>query len=491
VAAVVLLARGGSGGSDSGVGTPPPHKVLPSGRSPAPKEHRRGGARARRTLWSIFEDHTALVRNGPVQRERALAELRSLGADTLRVEVKWNEAAPTPTRARRPSFDATDPGAYPGFASYDDLFRRATGMGFRIIADLAPDAPRWATAGGAGYAETANLRVDPAAFGEFAAAVARRYSGGYRGLPAISWFSIWNEPNHSLFMKPLADAPERYRAMVKAALPAIRANGTAGAKVLLGETAPSGRAGRSIGPREFIQRLLCLDPGWRPVGSGGCVGFTRFDVDGWAHHPYGPVDAVPAGRDLVNLLAIRRLGFYLDRAAAAGRLPPRLPIYDTEFGLQSNPPDPTVTTTLAKQAEELNRKEELSYRYRRLRSYAQYLLWDDPVRPGPRLVAWSGFQTGLRFTDNQPKPAWNAYRLPIVVHRVRGGVRIWGRVRPGRGPRTLRLDVLQGGRWRPAGPSFETDSAGYFTARRGAVAAYRFVARSIGISRSATPVTPG
>jgi hypothetical protein len=187
------------------------------------------------------------------------------------------------------------------------------------------------------------------------------------------------------------------------------------------------------------------------------------------------------------MLAIRRLGSYLDEAARAGHLPAHLPIYDTEFGLQSNPPDPTVSTSLAKQAAELNAKEKLSYDYPRLRSYAQYLLYDDPQRPGPRDVAWAGFQTGLRFGQGPPKPAWNAYRLPIVVRRKGAGVRIWGRVRPGPGSRTLRLQVLKAGRWRDTGRPVRTDSDGFFTARRGAVAAYRFRVPGVGVSRVATP----
>src|SRR5207302_1882151 len=120
---------------------------------------------------------------------------------------------------------------------------------------------------------------------------AKRYSGGYRGLPKVGWFSIWNEPNHVMFLKPLEQGPDLYRGMVTTALPAIRANAAGDAKVLIGETAPSARAGRSIGPREFIQRFL--------------QGVSRLEVDGWAHHPYGPVDVVPAGRDVVNMLAIR------------------------------------------------------------------------------------------------------------------------------------------------------------------------------------------
>jgi hypothetical protein len=474
VVAAVLLARGGSDGGGEQSGPGEPHKVLPNGRG----DHRRAGRGPARVRphgagWSIFEDHDALIRDGPARRQQTLDELKTLGADTLRVEVKWNEVAPSPTTGTRPRFDATDPGAYPGFANYDDLLRRSSAMGFRVIADLAPDAPRWATTGGHGYAATANLRPSASEFGKFAGAVAKRYSGGYRGLPEVAWFSIWNEPNHVLFMKPLAQAPELYRGMVTSALPAIRANAASDAKVLIGETAPAGRAGRSIGPREFIQRLL--------EGTG------RLDVDGWAHHPYGPADVVPAGRDIVNMLAIRRLGSYLDRAARAGALPPNLPIYDTEFGLQSNPPDPTVTTTLAKQAEELNEKEELSYRYPRLRSYAQYLLFDDPRRPGPRDVAWAGFQTGLRFGDGSPKPAWNAYRLPIVVHVERHGVHIWGRVRPGTGRRTAELEVLRQGRWQSAGRRLRTDEDGFFTARRRLAAPYRFRAPGIGPSPVAIP----
>ena len=112
------------------------------------------------------------------------------------------------------------------------------------------------------------------------------------------------------------------------------------------------------------------------------------------------------------MLAIRQLGGFLDKAAAAGRIPRNLPIYNTEFGLQSNPPDRLVSTTPVRQAALINEKEEYSYRYGRLKSYSQYLLFDDPPRKGPLSVKWSGFQTGLRFTSGTKKPAYTAYKLP-------------------------------------------------------------------------------
>jgi hypothetical protein len=88
--------------------------------------------------------------------------------------------------------------------------RRAAAHGFRVLITLAPDAPRWATEERRPVtSETVNLRPNAREFGDFAAAVARRYSGGYRGLPAVRWFSIWNEPNHELFLKPTPDATTR------------------------------------------------------------------------------------------------------------------------------------------------------------------------------------------------------------------------------------------------------------------------------------------
>ena len=84
-----------------------------------------GAASASRTQWSMVEDHPYLVRSGPDVREATLNELKALGADALRIEVKWNEVAPDPGANSQPSFDATDPGAYPGFEPYDDLVQRA------------------------------------------------------------------------------------------------------------------------------------------------------------------------------------------------------------------------------------------------------------------------------------------------------------------------------------------------------------------------------
>jgi len=340
------------------------------------------------------------------------------------------------------------------------------------------------------FGSNANWKVNAGEYGRFAAAVAKRYSGTFGDLPAVRYFSLWNEPNHSQFLKPTSSSPHLYRNMVNQALPAVRANGRSDVRIFVGELAPVGRAPRVIGPKAFLRRWLCLSSRLtRTTRYSGCRGFRQIKADGFAHHPYGPTSRVPRTLDVINLLAIRTLGHYLDRARAARRFSRRLSIYNTEFGLQSNPPDRLVSTSLSRQAALINEKEEYSFRYGRLKSYSQYLMFDDPPRPGPLSVKWSGFQTGIRFTNGKKKPSYTAFQFPLVVKQRNRDVLIWGRVRPGTGQRFAQLQVKGGGN---SGPRIKTNSNGYFTVKRKKSARYRFRAydssgKLLGTSRTAKP----
>jgi hypothetical protein len=453
-------------------------------------------AAASRSQWSMVEDHGYLVRSGADVREATLNEIQALGADAIRIEVKWSEVTRDPSANSQPSFDATDPGAYPGFEPYDDLVRRATAKGFRILMTLAPDAPDWATAGGRG----GNYKVDSRDFGEFARAVGTRYSGAYAGLPKVTWWSLWNEPNHIFFVKPRSQAPRVYRRLVERGVSALK-RAVSGARVLVGELAPVGTATKVIGPLRFLQQWLCVDKRYkrlrgRAARVSGCKRFKRVRANGFAHHPYGPAGRAYRGRDIVNMVGIRRLASALDKAGRAGRISRRLGIYNTEFGYQTNPPDPFIGTTPNRQAEILNTLEEFSYRYSRLKSYSQYLVYDDPARSGPAALKWAGFQTGLRYHGGTEKPSYDAYRLPISVKKQRRGVRIWGRVRPGTGVRSVQIQRTSGGVDTNDGGLVRTNSAGYFTVtRRAKSATYLFLAYSdpagtqlIGRSRVAKPL---
>jgi hypothetical protein len=458
-----------------------------------------GTAFASRSQWSIFEDHPYLVQTATQTREATLDEIQQLGADTIRVEVKWNEVAPESSSSRRPAFDAADPSGYPGFGPYDELIKSITTRKLRPLITITGDAPRWATAGQRG----GNYKPSATEYGRFVSAVVKRYSGTFSGLPKVTYYTIWNEPNHIQFIKPTSQAPRIYRALVDAAIPALRANAAPDAKVLVGELKPTPRKG--FGPLRFLQDWLCLDKNFkklrgRAARKKGCTKFKKIDADGFAHHPYGPVGLVSERVDIVNLLAIRRLAKALDQAAKAKRLRRGLGIYNTEYGIQTNPPDIFVSTSPSRQAQIINEKEEFAYRYARLKSHSQYQLYDDPGRPGPPAVKWSGFQTGLRFASGTKKPSYDAYRFPIVVHKKGSRVRIWGRVRPGTGSRQVQLQRRAGSKFVDSGARISTNALGYFSATKSS-GKYRFEAygrdtanpsaselKLLGASRTASPI---
>ena len=98
----------------------------------------------------------------------------------------------------------------------------------------------------------------------------------------------------------------------------------------------------------------------------------------------------------------------VDRARKARRFHKKLPIYNTEFGLQSNPPDRSVSTSLSRQAALINEKEEYAYRYSRLKSHSQYLMFDDPARSG-------GFRLRQRVQVGRPRGS-------IGLHHCAGSV---------------------------------------------------------------------
>jgi beta-glucosidase/6-phospho-beta-glucosidase/beta-galactosidase len=132
-------------------------------------------ALASKSQWSIFEDHPYLVQTTPQVREQTLNEIQQLGADTIRIELKWNEVAPSAYSKKRPAFDASDPSAYPGFGRYDELVKSVQSRGLRILMTLTGDAPVWATPGGRG----GNYKPSAKEFAKFATAVGKRYSGRY------------------------------------------------------------------------------------------------------------------------------------------------------------------------------------------------------------------------------------------------------------------------------------------------------------------------
>lgn len=464
-----------------------------------------------------MQDDGLLLFSGAAQRDATLDEMRSLGTDTVRVFVFWNAVAPESRSTQRPpGFDAADPASYASevWDRFDNLVRAARARGLGVILTPTSPTPAWASQCQGSAASRQTCKPDPAEFGGFVRALGTRYSGSYHDenegggtLPRVSRWGIWNEANVGRWLTPqfvrrgrrlVPASPARYRRLALAAIAALRATGHARDQILLGETAPIGNTTgrlsvRPVATATFWRDLLCLD------GSGGslrgraaseqdCTRPPRLLATAIAHHPYirgGSRSPLTRARaDEITIANLPRLETILAQAARRGRLAANLPIYYTEYGFQTNPPDRDLGVSPAKQAEYLDESDWISYRAPAVKGLAQYLLRDD--------TGLSGFQSGLKFADGRHKPSYDAYRLPVWVVRHGVSVTVFGQVRQARDGATgvvqmqVRLPKKDWATYRTVKPSRKGFVLATFWSRRGS---WRLVWEPDGGQRDISRVT--
>ena len=457
-------------------------------------------ASASRTQESVFQDDASLIFSGPEKRDSTLDELARLGVDTVRLNVRWNRYAPSPTDKRKPAFDAADPNAYP-LGEVDAVVAGANARGMEVLITATGPGPAWASRCKGSYSKRRICDPKPAEYGHYVTALGRRY-------PGVTHWSFWNEPNQGGWLTPqwrkrsghwIPWAPHMYRNLVRAGTGALAASGHADDELLLGETAPIGRTTgrrykRSLAPVDFYRELFCLSSRGRRIGGKaarlrGCRDYERLAVSGVAHHPYTRGASKrprwrPARSD-ITIGVIGRLAQWIDRGARARRVSGKLPIWFTEYGFQTSPPDRYAGTSVGNQARWLNESDWMAWRNGRVRSVAQYELFDER--------ALGAFQTGLRFLRGKAKPGLAAYRLPIWPVESRRSTRIWLHVRPQAreaGPQEVAIQYRprHGGAWRTLRAA-TTDARGYVylkTARR--AAQWRFTWNGMR-SRTASPAS--
>lgn len=376
----------------------------------------------------------------PALRAEAFSTLESLGVRSLRIVLYWKTVAPRPRSRLRPAFDPTDPAGY-AWGGYDAAIDGARQRGWKVLLTVSGPVPRWATNGARDHV----TRPRTAEFEAFMTAVARRYAG------KVAAYSIWNEPNHPQFLGPQFDrrgrpvAPRVYRGLLLAGIRGLRAGGQGRIPVLMGETAPVGTP-RVVAPLDFLRGALCLSRSYRRSRRCG-----RVPVDGYAHHAYttkaGPFYR-PRIATNVTIAVVGRLTRALDRAARAGAIRRRLPVWLTEFGIQSVP-DPSYGVSQTRQNEYRAISERIAWRNRRVAAFSQYLLRDDrPLagRRGPE--RFGGFESGLRTTRGRDKLALPGFRLPLAAQRRGRRVALWGLVRPAAGRTIAVLEASSGRRFR-------------------------------------------
>ncbi len=400
----------------------------------------------------FFEGSTDLLHAST--RSHAIAQMQSLGVKALRIELAWHDVAPGANNATRPNFDATNPVSY-AWGEYDALINEAQRLNWKVLLTVTSPVPRWATSNGKAPYVTSPSDL---AFEQFMTAVARHYNG------RVSLFSIWNEPNHPAFLRPQFSSngqpasPRVYRGLYQAGYQGLVAGGITHPQVLMGETAPFGytkvnvrREGsrallHDVAPLAFLRGMLCLNSQYRKSGSCGPL-----QTAGYAHHAYtlpaGPYYKPPEHDD-VTIGVLSRLTSALDKAARARAIPAHVPVYLTEFGVQSLP-NKELGVSLSRQAQFDAIDEHIAWSNPRVVAFSQYLLKDDPLggRAGSSVNGGViGFQTGLLTVAGKAKPLFHSWPVPLTVSkRGRHGFSLWGLVRPATGATKVTVLVQRRG----------------------------------------------
>jgi hypothetical protein len=367
------------------------------------------------------------------ERQTWLHRAADSNAGIVSLGALWSGIAPTkPAKPRRPGDPAYD------FSSLDGPVRDAKAAGLQVLVQINR-APRWAEGKnrpGTGAAPAGTWKPRPKALGNFARAIAKRYSGSFRpgggaALPRVRLWQVWGEPN--LFTnlnpqftekkghRPKAFAAAHYRKMLNQAYEGLKAVHRSNF-VVSGGTGPFGDpfvGGRRTPPVRFWRQVFCLDSKLHKRCS------ARAELDALAHDPYsvgGPHRAA-RNRDDATIPDIWKLKRVVKAAAAHNRIRPRhgTQFWVTEVSWDSRPPDPDGVP-VKKQARYLAETFRLLWK-----QGVRDVLWFNIRDQGKGGSYATSYQSGVYFRDGRPKPAQRAFSFPFVARSAGNGVAVWGR----------------------------------------------------------------
>jgi hypothetical protein len=328
-------------------------------------------------MWIGFHDDPSF-RWVPDRRARVEGASQK-NATIMRLLVQWNLVARSRPSNPTNAFDS----AY-NFDDIDEAVRAAQDNDQEVILTLS-GTPRWANGG-------RNPNVMPrrvADFGNFARAVASRYSGRFEGLPFVRFFSVWNEPNLQLFLSPQFDgrgrsvAPANYAKLAATAYAGIKA-GSRQALVGVGETSARG-SDKATGlrpthsPGKFAELVAKANP--------------RLKFDAWTHHPYPFNPNSPPTQRVrwpnVSLALLPRYDTELKRWFKRKSVP----IWITEYGHQTRPED-SLGIPYARQAAYIQQSISMVSHYSFVPMFIWFVYQDDQGQP---------WESGLYTRSGAPK----------------------------------------------------------------------------------------
>ena len=329
----------------------------------------------------------------------SFATFRALHTQVIRLNLHWG-GSPLGVTARRP-FNPADPNdsAY-NWAPYDRVVQLASTYHLQVLFSII-DTPAWAN-GGAGKSHAPKSMSD---LRSFALAAATRYSGTWTSttgarLPAVKLWGAWNEANNPVFLSPqyrrirgkwVIQSAIDYAKICEAVYTGVHAARVNGDKVACGLTAPRGNnnpnvARASVAPLTFLKAVHA-------------AGLRHFDA--WAHHPYSVSPSETPSTKLNPSTAIT-LGNIQLLIAQVTRYYGNKPIWITEYGWQTNPPDKFFGVSWSKQSSYLKQAFAIARANPRIQLMLWFLLRDEP-----NLAGW---QSGLETTTGKKKPAFSAFQ---------------------------------------------------------------------------------
>jgi hypothetical protein len=366
---------------------------------------------------ALFTSPDASVRNTWLDRA---ADER---ADIIRINVNWADIATSkpanPTDPADPAYD---------FNSLDEAIKSVHARGLSAMLTVLR-APPWAEGSNRPKSVRRGAwKPDPHACGQFAEALAKRYSGAFAGLPRVKYFEAWNEPNVSYYLAPQwrgkrRVAPERYRHLLNAFYAGIK-NAQPEATVIGGAVSPFGDPRNDIlqpgnpriRPLVFLRDLFCLN---RELKGTKCAARPHLDV--LSQHPINltnPPSYSAISPDDVEIADFHNVRRVLRAAERAHHVVPRGPhaLWATEFTFITNPPV-SFGVPVNKEARWVEK--------------SLYSLW----KQGASAIVHFGIQdstgprpSGTFFSDGSKKPSYTSYRFPFVAHREsKKRVGIWGK----------------------------------------------------------------
>lgn len=366
-----------------------------------------------RAQFGIQDD--AWLMYGPGTLSERLTTLDNLGVGIVRLTLRFDEVAPQkPASPRSP--DAYEWGVFG--ATIDALHAQHMAILITLYG-----SPRWANGG------RSAVTLPTSGFGNFAYAAAKRF-------PWVHLWTAWNEPNSRTFAVPVS--PGRYvRDVLNPAYAGLH-QASAANRLAGGVTSPR-KTPSGMAPLAFMEGMRA----------------AHARLDAYAQNPY-PVDRfeTPSHTPCEACATLTMAKLPQIRAAVTRNFGSK-PLWLTEYGYQTNPPDRLLGVSYALQAAYIGQAAYRVWAQSGVTLLIQFLVRDEP--------SLGGWQSGLFTAGGTAKLSYHAFALPLMqMSRHGSSVKLWGQVRPGSGARDYAIQRATAGGWTAVGGTKRTGPGGTF-----------------------------